>query len=248
MKLAQLQSEFFNIIVHHGSNGYPTPNTKKSQLPRNRVAIYADSIEATHMNALGIIFPVFKAFVGESFFNHIAMGYIKNNTYEFLSLENIGHKFNLFIQHETKLEVYFFAQDLLIFEETIHRLTYAYSSELALIEQEALTSKPADKLCFKNSEHIALLTLDENSVNIWTLHQQESINEIAIKPPKKSFYLIEKLDGEIKIQTCDAAHFIAFKQLFNGINFEALCEKNTVEVASHALTQSLQNQWISILN
>ncbi len=242
MKLKQVQSEFSKAIIHGLS---PTPD---SGLTESRLNIYANSVEAIHINALSIIFPVFKKFTGDSFFNRIVMDFLKHNTYEFKSLEKIGKDFIAATNNNEALNNYFFYQDLMRLENCIHNLQFAYSDENRPVSQSELSEKSPDNLRFTNRQNVELISIDKNATSIWDAHQQETVDTLSTDTPETSYYLIEKLDSEVSINELDKDIFLASQQLFDGANFERLCEIHGVEIASQSLTMALQKNHLSILN
>ncbi len=189
------------------------------------LSIYRDNIEAVHINALKISFPIVRELLGDRFFIKLARDYILNTQWRSHSIDDLGCNFDQFILNHELTQNITYLSEVVSIEWLIQSLPEKRNNNVDLSLQL--------KKLFENSEgftigllpHINIFESSRGGMTIWLEHQKESFNSIDITNIKTSYWLLENNGIDVKVKQIDKDSFSFVKAIVKEKNIGVLCDE-----------------------
>ena len=220
MNLAQWQQHCSDYLT--GKNVQVTKE-------HSRLSVYKDSIEAIHIKALEISFPVLKQLLGTRFFIRLVRDYIKYKNWQSNSIDDVGDDLDLFISNYRPVKKMSYLAEVAKIEWLTQSLAEKKVNEIDLTQQLQTLLASGEEFSIGFLPHVEFFCSSEGGIEVWLAHQNEPIDEIDLSNIKTSYWCFDKGTQSIKAEPLESEdiNFIGFLQ--NGDSINTLCQQIGVE-------------------
>ncbi|WP_338847040.1 DUF692 family multinuclear iron-containing protein [Massilia sp. W12] len=191
-------------------------NFSAEDLRRRRFAVYRGNLHGHWKLALGLMYPVLKKLLGDTFFTGLTREYGAAALSQSPDLNQFGLRFPHFVQECELLRDYPYMPDLARLESALHQGYYAADGApldpavLAQVQPEQL-----DHMHFQLQPACCLLRSDWPVFKIWQAHQQEPVEDFSTDP-EPCHVLIVRPQWFCRILSLTPASYAALQALQDG--------------------------------
>ncbi|MCK5903369.1 MAG: putative DNA-binding domain-containing protein [Cocleimonas sp.] len=210
-----------------------------------RFGIYKGSVHGVLTQALSDMYPVCKALVGDSFFDHVTSKFINKNPPDTAFFADFGGGFSHFLSHFESAKSVEYLADMAYLEWLRHNAWNSKNqsaSDFSTLETYSVTQQMA--MVFSLAETASLWQSEYRIDQLWDAHQEESAIDLAqIDIFEHLKLLIWRNDYTLHMHKLTAQQFSFLNAVQQGKPLEILAEEFT-ETLPELLSISLQNAWI----
>jgi hypothetical protein len=189
------------------------------------LSIYKDNIEAVHINALKISFPIVRELLGDRFFIKLARDYIFNTQWRSHSIDDLGCNLDQFILNHKLTQNLSYLSEVASIEWLIQSLAEKQQSNIDLGLQLKELFENGEEFTVGLLPHINVFESSRGGMTIWLEHQKESFDSIDITDIKTSYWLFENNCIDVKVKQIDKDYFSFVKAIVKEKHIGALCDE-----------------------
>jgi hypothetical protein len=216
--LALNSSEAGSIAAYINSTGLAPPQ---------RVQLYRNNYQISLREALGAVFPVVRALVGDGFFAFMAHEFVIAHPSVDPNLHRFGRQLPLFLSSFEPAASVAYLPDVAMLEWAWHQAFHAQEAEpLDLAVLGAMAEQDQGNIVFGLHPSVTLAASKHPVVSIWEAHQSESteaIGEVRLDAGPERF-LVQRPGPDVQVVDLDEAEYAFLRALNRGLTLEAACE------------------------
>jgi len=222
--------------------------------PQEQLSIYRGSVLGNLSQALGDIFPVVKACVGDDFFNAMAVKYIAENPSRSSSLDDYGEQLPKFISLFPPLQNFPYLEDVALLEWHWHR-TFHRRDEVAFDARSLglVQEQKMDSITFQLPASLTLLESNYPVVKIWEMTSglvpEQTITLAETQAEGREDFVIWRVDLETKVQVLSEVEAALLKAIQKGDSLGTICQHALSyypnEEVNEALSAAVAEGWIA---
>lgn len=243
--LAEFQRQFLRAVY----DGKPISAAQLQANALGRSAehclmAYSDSVQATLCKALAEIYPVARQFVGERFFDALAMRYVQQHPSEVTRLDDYGETFSDFCAGFEPVQQVPHLPALLALEWAWHRAFHSADSQAFDFAAFAVAAEQqAGRLRFVLSDQLSLVAAGFRVDQLWLCHQPQWPDGQLPDLEAPVQLVIHRPGREVFIEPVDAEEFSMLEHLLADPGLEGLCDLLGENVAV-LLPRAIEHGWI----
>ena len=214
VSLEAWQADFAAALL---SAGAASPGTAIGTYPAQWLALYRSHVHAASAKALGKVFPVVRALVGDECFGGLARAYARAHPSSSGDLNAFGAHLSIFLQtFEPALGLPYLG-DVAALEWLVHR-AHAAADARTLPRERAAVMQPQELLAARFVLHPACAWMQSSFpiATIWRAHQPDSHVVLPESLERSEWALIARPDWRAKVVESSAAEIAALAMLRNG--------------------------------
>ena len=212
-----------------------------------RMKVIGGSIQAIHIHALEMTYPVTRQLLGPTNFTQFCLGFLRNKRWDSSSLDDLGSDLYLWVEKCPQLNSFPYLKDFICFEWLLQTLFEVSCFGSLIYKNDLELSESAHAEQGRNKCEVSLDEIDEQTTitltsnvgifissysvpDIWKAHQTEedkgiSFGTLTAASSEISYWLI-KLRGEnISIESVDYHHYSFLGAIQQTGSVEELCRK-----------------------
>lgn len=172
--LTDLQQRFIDGIFDGDTAVVADLLPSASLSAAERLAIYRDSMRGIHAKALGLMYPVCKRLVGESFFNPLCLAYLGRHPGDSHSLDDFGRAFAGFLEEFEPARQLPYLADVVRLEWAWHQAFNAAEETFDVAALGELAETDLARVVFRPSPSLRLLDSTYPVHRIWEANQPDA--------------------------------------------------------------------------
>ena len=249
MHLEELQQDFINAIFEKNNSTAAKHITGDERLSaEQRLGIYRGSVHGILTHSLGIVFPVTKSLVGETFFDQMCDVFIDQYPPKSPFFAKYGGDFPEFLEQFEPAKSIYYLSDVAALEWARQVVWHEILLEPVDFSQMArLTEEQQTNVWFELKQSLRLIESGYRIDLIWFAHQDESSIKLEDVNIDENVCLIiwKGLDGIkiTQIEETDREYWGFLKAISEQNNITQLAEQFGEQLPSH-LNRCIQEGWI----
>jgi len=242
--LADFQTQFLRAIYDRQSE--PPGGIQGNALGRSAqgcLQTYSDSVHATLCKALSEIFPVAQQFVGERFFDALALRYIQQHPSQEARLDDYGDRFAAFCATFEPVKQVPELPALLQLEWYWHRAFHSREQQPFDFDSFQQAAGRGDAICFKLGDQLALMQAGFAVDQLWLWHQPQWPEGQEPQLDKAVCLVIHRPDHQVSIERLSEPEYRMLSQLQSDPALDSLCDL-LGEAIGELLPKAIARGWI----
>jgi len=244
--LAELQKGVMDALLRGDDAVARALRGSDALSPGQRLAIYRDSITATHCKALAELFPVCKRVVGEAFFDAICRAYMRVYPPASPSLDDYGASLPDFLTGFAPARQLPYLPDLARLEWSRH-LAFIAADETAP-DLEALVAVPdalQGQIVFRLPASASLLESPYPVHRIWEANQSQDEPETVDLDSGGVRLLVWRDDQGARMEVPNSALWELLRALERGTTLDELLAGDLAAMMEQGLEAAVRRGWIA---
>lgn len=228
MQLRDLQKEFKTELLRGQTTGVQPLIEARNFHATQRLNVYRNNIETTLIETLASIYPVSCLMVGEAFFNHMALAYVRSQYSDSGDLRHYGAELPTFMQSMSELRDLGYLPDIAKIDWACHSSFHAASIPAVEIDRLGEYSEQEyENLQFTLHPAVSAIQSDYPIFDIWDFATAPTPNESvpAIHSDGQQV-LVYRVENTVKVAQIGQAFYRLFdliaQQLTLGTVFPSL--------------------------
>ena len=218
--------------------------------PQEQLSIYRGSVLGNLSQALGDIFPVVKACVGNDFFNAMSVKYIAENPSRSSSLDDYGEQLPKFIALFPPLKNFPYLEDVALLEWHWHRTFHRRdevsfdATSLGLVQEQQM-----DSITFQLPKSLTLLESNYPTVKIWEMNSGLVPEQTIDLAEGREDFVIWRVNLATKVKVLSKLEAALLKAIQKGDSLGTICQHALSyypnEEVNEALSAAVAEGWIA---